>query len=124
MTLDQRQAWEELDKSIDTELTGSWRVMSTKPYKENGKWQSVFQLKETAGEPSALPLKFSTELHLKALSLTERIKALTDREQSASLLGLPGVPAVGAAAWIAQGIQLEIQQYTCKHFIVKCRDRL
>jgi hypothetical protein len=36
---------------------------------------------------------------------------MTDREQSASLLGLPGVAAVGAAAWIARGIQLEIQQY-------------
>jgi hypothetical protein len=49
MTLDQRQAWEELDKSLDARLTRSWRAMSTKPYKENGKWQSVFQLKETAG---------------------------------------------------------------------------
>jgi hypothetical protein len=49
MTLDQRQAWEELDKSLDARLTRSWHVMSTKPYKEIGKWQSVFQLKETAG---------------------------------------------------------------------------
>jgi hypothetical protein len=45
-----------------------------------------------------------------ALSLSERIKVLTDRERSGGLLGLPGTAAVGAAAWVARGINLEIQQ--------------
>jgi hypothetical protein len=60
MALDQRQAWEELDSSIEVRLTSVWRAMSTKPYKENGKWQSVFQLKETAGEPRKLLLQHAT----------------------------------------------------------------
>jgi hypothetical protein len=45
-----------------------------------------------------------------ALLLPERIKVLTDREHSSGLLGLPGTAAVGAAAWVACGINLEIQQ--------------
>jgi hypothetical protein len=49
MALNQHQAWEELDHTLDTNLTESWHAMSTALYKRDGKWESVFQLKETAG---------------------------------------------------------------------------
>jgi hypothetical protein len=45
-----------------------------------------------------------------ALSLSERIKVLTDHKRSGGLLGLPGIATVGAAAWVVCSINLEIQQ--------------
>jgi hypothetical protein len=48
--------------------------------------------------------------YILALSLSERIKVLTDRKHSGGLLGLPGTATVGTAAWVACSINLEIQQ--------------
>jgi hypothetical protein len=54
--------------------------------------------------------------------MSERIKVLTDREQSGALLGLPSTPVMGTATWVAHGIYLEIQQYAKQSFLLLGND--
>lgn len=50
MAASQKEAWDDINQSIDPELTSRWATMSTEPFLENGKWTSVFTLKQISGK--------------------------------------------------------------------------
>lgn len=110
MVTEHRAAFEDLNDSIDPLLTTEWATMSTEPCYKNGRWISVFSMTESPGKLDSRT-RYNQAEALSAMSMTQKLKELSEREErTVHTEGTPP-PVPGAAAWVVQGMELEVIQY-------------
>ncbi|KAG9097442.1 hypothetical protein FS749_006276 [Ceratobasidium sp. UAMH 11750] len=88
MTLTQRTAFKEFNRTIDVSLTSAWAQMSTEPQLKNRKWTSPFSLTDTPA--------MSISAKVKELELLER--------QPISAAAAHTRP--GSAAWVTRSLEI------------------
>ncbi|KAG9098113.1 hypothetical protein FS749_004659 [Ceratobasidium sp. UAMH 11750] len=90
---EKRTQWQEFHECIDPALTSAWLQLNTAPYKVNGKWRSVYMLKDE-----------------KVMSVTKSLQALRELEAESASSSTRSSSPFSAADWLAEGFEIEMQQ--------------
>lgn len=123
MSEDQAEAFAQMDETMGSELTASWRALSTAPQLVGKKWKSVFMMTETTCKWISHDILKVTKDHA-AISLTATLKQLTEEEDRDQRTGDGSAVLSGMSEWVVEGMDLETLQYadlpTSERGLISC----